>query len=101
MAVYAFIATPVQLWHHHSYKVNTESVKLAKEKTESNVFKSAQQSADANCQICSHHYSVYNDVANIVFDVPTLIFPSGKEYYIYSIPSALILSCSNKGPPAA
>ncbi len=88
--VYAFIATPVHLWHHHSYKVNTESQTSTKEKGESNVFKSAQQSTDANCQICSHHYSVYNDVANIVFDIPTPVFLSNKEGYIYSIPSSPI-----------
>jgi hypothetical protein len=100
LAVYAFIATPVQFWHHHSYEVNNVSDKSSKEKVEFNVLKSVQQSKDANCPICFHHYSVYNDVAKILFEISDLTLSSNKEYYIFSIPLSARLNFSNRGPPA-
>ncbi len=99
LAVYAFIATPVQLWHHHSNTINTASKKSYAQKVESPVFKSTPQATVANCQVCSHHYSVYSDVATIVFEAPSLILPSNKECYIFSIPLSPFLNFSNKGPP--
>jgi hypothetical protein len=101
LTVYAFIATPVQLWHHHDYKVNTDSVKSAKEKCELTVFTSVEQPTDANCKVCSHHYSMYHHDATIELEISPLILTLKTGCYFFSIPSASLLNSSNKGPPSA
>lgn len=100
LVVYAFIATPVQLWHHHSNSVYVGNEKSTKEKVESNDIKAAKQSTDVNCQICSHHYSTYNEVASIESEISSRILTSNKECFIVTIPSSPVLHLSNKGPPA-
>jgi hypothetical protein len=100
LMVYAFIATPVQLWHHHNYKVSTATEKSSKQKAESTFSNTSQQATDTNCEICSHHYSIYSDITIIVFDSPSPIFKSNKGHYLFSIPSPTHFNFSNKGPPA-
>ena len=100
LAVYAFIATPVQLWHHHNYKTNTVSEKSSKEKQSASFSKFSQQVVDANCQICSHHYSIFIDAEIVRLEAPFIVAQSVEQYYVFSIPTSPFLHFSNKGPPA-
>lgn len=95
LALYAFIATPVPYWHHHNFENSSTSKKQHKQSIE----KSSLISIDANCMICSHHYSVFNDDA-----VKLLISPNKQLssfngfFFIKDIPNPGY-SQSNKGPP--
>lgn len=100
LTVYAFIATPIRLWHYHNYIVNTKSEKSSEQKVAPTFFNSSHHAIDANCKICSHQYSVYSDATIIVFDSPSLTLQSNKEYYFFLIPSYPHFNFFNKGPPA-
>ncbi|MBP8115332.1 MAG: hypothetical protein KAY50_08245 [Chitinophagaceae bacterium] len=100
LAVYAFIATPVQLWHHHNYETNTVSGKSSKEKTSTSFSEISQQAVDANCKICSHHYSTFIEAAIIKIEAPYIVSQSLEQYYVFPILSSPFLHFSNKGPPA-
>lgn len=96
LALYAFIATPVSYWHHHNFQSTPTSTNQHQQTIE----KASVINADANCKICSHHYSVFNDDA-IVLSVPTIQQPSPFSifYAVKDIPNPGY-SQSNKGPPA-
>jgi len=100
LAVYAFIATPVQLWHQHNYATITVSQKLSTEKQSTSFSKFSQQVDDANCQICSYHYSIFIDAEVVRLETPFIASQSIEQYYVFSIPSSPFLRFSNKGPPA-
>jgi hypothetical protein len=102
LALYIFIATPVQLWHQHNYSTNAKSYSRTNNNNAATL--AASQSADKSitedCLICSHHYSVF-------IDDPVTVFVSAPEFsvpkysgYCVPAPSFPVLSRSNKGPPA-
>lgn len=99
MALYAFVATPVQLWHHHNYANPTASGSSDNKETAS-FSKSTSKSAEANCQICSHQYSTYNDCTDVIFAAPVFIDNPKEGFYYNSIPLAPLFNFANKGPPA-
>jgi hypothetical protein len=100
LAVYSFIATPVQLWHHHKHisKATQETVSLG---TKGDlVSQGSGLSSEANCLVCAHKYSTYIDNAIFPFET-SLTLPVVKNGY-YSLPLVSISSfhLPNKGPPA-
>lgn len=98
MALYAFVATPVQLWHHHNYATVTSG---ASDKKETASFsKSTDKSVEANCKVCSHQYSTYNDGATVIFAAPLFSDKAKQGFYYTSVPSTPLHNFSNKGPPA-
>ncbi len=99
MALYAFVATPVQLWHHHNYANIAASGSSNKEETAA-FSKSTGKSAESNCKVCSHQYSTYNDGATVKFAAPLFIDKAKQGFYYTSIPSTPLHNFSNKGPPA-
>ena len=99
LALYVFITTPVQVWHGHYHP----SIKAAKSVTLENQEALTQQSndsTDASCNICDHHYSVYVDDAIFIIQAtfPKLVAEEGNV--ICTIPSTPDFHFSNKGPPA-
>ena len=100
LVLYVFVATPVQLWHHHNY-LSTASA-CASDKNETTSFsKSVSKSVEANCEICSHQYTTYIDSTFIIFTAQPLFFTITKEGFLYTvIPSSPIFIFLNKSPPA-
>jgi hypothetical protein len=98
MALYAFVATPVQLWHHHNYATASSSGTSDKKETAS-ISTSSGKSVDGNCQICSHQYSTYSDYDTVVFTAPLFIATAKDGFYYSSIPSSPLFNFANKGPP--
>jgi hypothetical protein len=95
--VYAFIATPVQFWHHHKYEPGA----IASHSTEANaISKSDVKTDDANCQICSHHYSVYTDDAPPVFATTGVSKVANESYSLQSVPTSPFFNLTGRGPPA-
>ncbi|NML22184.1 hypothetical protein HHL16_14975 [Pseudoflavitalea sp. G-6-1-2] len=96
-ALYAFIATPVQLWHHHADR------QLRTEKLTSPfaaISKTVVDAEGGDCSVCSHHYSVYADDAS--FSV--VFFPQQyavlKAFDQLTVADPLWYWLSNKGPPS-
>ncbi len=96
--VYAFIVTPVQLWHHHAENAvvaRSEICSLATTHFSENL----PQDVEANCSICSHHYAAYHAVENIVLNCPVTLLEIIDTRYSFQIPSSPYLLFGNKGPP--
>jgi hypothetical protein len=94
--VYAFIATPVQFWHHHK---SAASICTSDSKQEKTVSKSEGKTVEANCQICSHHYSVYADDASRVFVIALPNKVVNESFPLQCIPTASFFNFSGRGPP--
>lgn len=95
LALYAFIATPVSFWHQH------KNCETSNPQTERQIFTKAVKTAlDANCKICSHHYSVFaDDAVTPVIYTGTYQSSFTDFFLIKDIPNPGY-SHSNKGPPA-
>jgi hypothetical protein len=98
LSVYVIIATPSQVWHHHTYS-SSDSISHSKE--EKTVSKSDANTVDANCQICSHHFSEYADDTPTVFVVAVPIEVANEDFSLQSIPSAPFFNYTGRGPPTA
>jgi hypothetical protein len=99
LAIYTFVATPVQLWHQHHSETRTQSEKSSKKKHSTSFSNYTQQAADTNCQICSHHYSIYSDVKFVRLEKPFLVSQPLEQFCVFSIPASPVFDFSNKGPP--
>lgn len=86
LMVYAFIATPVQVWHHHTDVSSKENIVSV-------------DKADSNCVVCSHKYSSFNEVTIVLFE--TVVAATKVIYSCYGpkLAKAPALLLSNKGPP--
>lgn len=100
LAVYAFVATPVQLWHNHASAAKSVSDKTSVQKQAATFSASYTGTNDVNCKTCSHNYSVFINDAVVLPAAPFKALKPGRQYYIFSIPSSPILHFTNKGPPA-
>jgi hypothetical protein len=98
LSVYVFIATPVQFWHHHTY---SSGDLISHSKEERTVSKSDANTVDANCQICSHHFSEYAGDTPIIFVVVAPIEIATGNFSLQSIPTSPFFNYTGRGPPAA
>jgi hypothetical protein len=96
--VYAFIATPVQFWHHHK---SPASICISDTKEEKTISKSTGKTVEMNCQICSHHYSVYTGGTPTVFEIAVTVAVANESFSLQSIPAAPFFHFAGRGPPTA
>ncbi len=101
LMMYVFISTPVNLWHHHHFSVDTENAKafsLAVNTDEHQL--SSTISPQENCTICSHHYSAYCEtgLATVPVRQPGEP-PSHIIYYAAKWYQTVVNILANKGPP--
>jgi len=96
LALYAFIATPVSYWHHHNF----ENSSTSKNQPQQTIEKSSVINTDANCKICAHQYSAFNDdaVKPLISSAKQLLLLNGI-FFIKDIPNPGYTQ-SNKGPPS-
>lgn len=99
LAFYAFLATPVQLWHSHNYAVNTQKSDSTNDKKQITFSKSTDKSIESNCQICTHHFSTYYDDATTIFSATLIIALISQGNLYTKIPLDPIFYQANKGPP--
>ncbi|HKZ67914.1 MAG TPA: hypothetical protein VJ111_16220 [Chitinophagaceae bacterium] len=99
LALYAFVSSPTQLWHHHNIPERTSSStsESAKHDTISNA---SGSNSESSCQTCSHKYSTYNGDA--VFPVGSSLAITAAKNGRYCLPliSTPSFPLPNKGPPA-
>jgi hypothetical protein len=96
LGLYTFIATPVQLWHHHKNGCGNQSI--ASKQAVVTTLDDAL--SDANCAVCSHKYSTYNDEALTPFVSSFILLPAIYNLYCPDVLPAPVFTLSNKGPPA-
>ena len=100
LVVYAFIATPVQFWHHHNYAVKTTSSLQSVDKAKITAPDADAKTIEDNCQICGHHYSIYSNDDVPVFKIFSAVFNPKEGFYALAIPLAPYFNSANKGPPS-
>jgi hypothetical protein len=94
LALYVFTATPVSLWHRHKAQ---SPVALSVEKTIKAI---ATTTSDADCPICKHHYSAFNNDAITFSQNPIKLIRSITTFYSFQLLSSPAFLKPNKGPPA-
>lgn len=97
VALYLFIATPVQFWHHHNDATGTLGTVQNTSDKKGIVKPSAN--TDDNCSICLHEYTIYDNQLHSCNNLP-LIVPTSKNGYYH--PNAIVkytFTLQNKGPP--
>ncbi len=94
LALYAFIATPVSYWHHHQTNGEQSVIEQHSQKVSNSTVEN-----EANCKICSQHYSEsVNDA--IIIDIPPFQYRSRhRECDLLKILPDPGYNLSNKGPP--
>ena len=98
LALYAFVATPIQSWHQHEYAA-TSSNSSSEQKQSVSIASAPSQSAEEDCQICSHQYSSCDSIGSILFSAPSFGLTSKEGHYYHSVSPSPLFSFSNKGPP--
>lgn len=97
LGLYAFIVTPVSYWHQHNFSNSGTSKKQYQE----TIAKSSVMGTDANCKICSHHYSVSDDDAVALLISPTeQLSALNGFFFTKDVPNPGYCQ-SNKGPPSS
>jgi len=95
LTVYAFIAAPVQLWHHHPAEENTRTEQSSGKQP---VITKANISGE-DCPVCSHRYAAYTDYYYTIAIAPPTVYISTQPDGSTSLWQVFVLHCSNKGPP--
>jgi len=95
LAIYTFVAAPVQWWHHH----NTGTAAGSCQAKQVVIVKATASNSDSGCQICSYKYSAYNDDAFIPFVSSILIAATKNGHYHLPVIAMRCFSLLNKGPP--
>jgi len=97
LAVYAFIATPVQLWHHHPPAAREAG--QAKAPGKGYRFMVQKNTAADDCPICSHKYSTYTDYTYTPEISSAVSYADIKLSFCSSIILSPSFHFSNKSPP--
>ena len=95
LALYAFIATPVSLWHHH--KLNTTIV--SKEQKLQAVQQNSKNICVENCPVCSHQYAVFTNAGATPKFSPISLLQAFKPFYLLQNIESPCFDKTNKGPP--
>jgi hypothetical protein len=100
LALYTFVATPVQLWHHHAIAHVAQQISITEKSQQDILIQDHGAQQEANCPVCSHKYAAYTDVAIVAFE--SVIDIAGAKNGLYQLPAVTALSfpLPNKGPPA-
>jgi hypothetical protein len=95
LVTYAFISTPVQLWHHHNVVNSSEEGRCTKER----FIQTKGIYYNKHCSVCKHQYSAYHDGVIIPAVPDPREFSSQNGYYTLALVYPPLFSFQNKGPP--
>lgn len=99
LVVYAFIATPVQLWHHHNDEATSISSLQSNDAAKISTPDANNKTLEDNCQICGHHYSIYRSSDVFILKIFASTINPKEGLYALAIPLAPYFNSANKGPP--
>ncbi|HVK46992.1 MAG TPA: hypothetical protein VM488_04100 [Pseudobacter sp.] len=98
-ALYLFIATPVQYWHHHaSHAAAALADAQSSDHAGPGSTKIQGQHGD-HCSICAHHYAVFMEDSSMPALASLPILTGSYSLYRVTAICPLLTSFSNKGPP--
>lgn len=98
LALYAFVATPVQYWHHHTIHAAKQS--QHKNSQQPQLLQDDGSQQDANCPVCSHKYSSYSEIEIIAFEPCNNMPVTQLASYLLTAVTAPSFFLPNKGPPS-
>jgi hypothetical protein len=98
LALYCFIAMPVQVWHKHTHAANTRFLKKAGQQSKSVIY--AGKSYYGNCKLCAHQYPGYYNEQHHYQLSPVNIQVVQPPVFTFSINEQSLDCLFNKGPPA-
>jgi len=99
LALYAFIAAPVQLWHHHNHNIAASHNERIFTSIAASVFQNTNTKIETNCPICHHQYSIYTDNAITAVVIHISDFLAHHKQHDFFLLHAPYLSLQNKDPP--
>ncbi|OQP62211.1 hypothetical protein A4R26_18215 [Niastella populi] len=98
LALYAFVATPVQYWHHHK-TIHGAKKTHAADSQQQLLFQDDGSQQDANCPVCSHKYATYSEIAITASNLGHHVTGPQLGYYQLPAVTAPSFPLPNKGPP--
>jgi hypothetical protein len=98
LALYAFIAVPVQYWHTHPEERQVAAYHPADASVSASFFQAHEQ-LKVDCKICDHHYSAYYGDQCGQPILPQAVKNFSFQFPVPALFETVRLSCLNKGPP--
>jgi hypothetical protein len=98
LALYAFIAMPVQYWHIHPENSKAAACHPADASKGPRISPAGALQPDG-CKICDHHYSAYYDDQCGQPALPQAVKNFSFQFPVPALFETVRLSCPNKGPP--
>jgi hypothetical protein len=99
LALYAFIAMPVQVWHTHSGNANSSATQCDNKEASHFSHITHGSSLSHDCKICAHQYTVYsNDQCQVLLASLPIQKPV-EQFSITALLQTAHCPFSNKGPP--
>ncbi len=99
LALYAFVAIPVQLWHHHQSAPKPGKTTQSHHANSDTVYSGTGILPETDCLVCSHKYSSYNDEVVAPYEVSFTTTAVKNGCYLLQPVSASLIAAVNKGPP--
>ncbi len=99
LLLHAFIAMPIQFWHHHNYKVSVKKINQNSSNKTPTFTEFSNNSTEDNCQVCSQRYTEYSEDSIVINTITPTFQLSRASYFTIPIPSAPNNYLPNKGPP--
>ena len=98
LVLYAFIATPVQLWHHHAPFAKAAQIPGKLNQDDATITIKGQSNS-VDCSICSNEYAIYNNDAVTLQIIKVKGRGTTNTYHLLSITAPPYTGIFNKGPP--
>ncbi|KYP16289.1 hypothetical protein [Flavihumibacter sp. CACIAM 22H1] len=97
LLLYGFIATPVQLWHHHAAPQEAEEGKLQV----AEMRPADQPELHTNCSVCAHAYTVYLQDQLLHLYVNEPVFARLFAMPLFQLDATALANRLYRGPPPA
>ena len=98
LVLYAFIATPVQLWHHHAPLAKAVQIPGKLNQVDATITIKGHNNG-IDCSICSNEYAIYNNDAVALQIIKVTLRVTTNTYYLLNITAPPYTGIFNKGPP--
>lgn len=100
LALYCYIAMPVQFWHKHAHRAYTCFPGISAQKKAGPLVVESGGNYFNDCKICAHQYTgYYNDQQQVHID-PFIVVLFQLTFFILSLPEQALIFLPNKGPPS-
>ncbi|WP_145718726.1 hypothetical protein [Chitinophaga japonensis] len=99
LAIFAFVATPVQWWHHHAHGFGLGPAACLKEKQPPVLSVKKGLGAGHDCQVCAHKYAAYHATPLPAFTSLLPALPALHACAFLTLPAPRCFSSAGRDPP--